>query len=196
MGEQAYRARGLLVVVQRLAHAHENQILELFVRRQVLLRDQHLADDFGGGQAALKPGLAAGAKYATHRAAVLRRNTQRDARFLGRGVVAVVLVVFRRGRRVGVAVRQIRHRNDHAFDARALSKLEHQLARAVSCRVDLGDLGWRRKAVGLQPLAQRLGKIGHLLRIEYPALVDPTEHLLGAKRFLAERLHRFAPLFG
>ena len=80
----AHRPDDDVVVGQRLAHAHEDDVghppgpAGHLPARQRPGAGEHLLDDLGGRQVAGQPGLPGGAERAVHPAAGLRRDAHRD----------------------------------------------------------------------------------------------------------------------
>ena len=164
------------------------------VERAIAERD--LRDDLVGAQVALEPRDAARAEHAAHRAADLRAHALRDRRELAR-----------RRRRCQVRPRSPsgRTRSVGRAEPRGISTLSMCRPSASACTSLLvpsfGHVHPREREGGTQarfrkPRAQRLGQIGHLLRVEHAALVDPAEHLLRAVARLAQGRQQLRPLLG
>ena len=78
--EQRYRLHHRVVVVERLAHAHEHDVGDPLAARCELAREEpRLVEDLAGGQVAAEPGLTGRAERARKRAARLRRDAERRA---------------------------------------------------------------------------------------------------------------------
>src|SRR5262249_40737393 len=130
MREEPERPRRLLVMMEGLTHAHEDEVREILARIEVTARDDDLTHDLVGAETAAEAGAAARAEDAPHGAAELGGDTERHARALGRRVEPELVVVVARRGEIGVA-RERRHRDQYAFDAAAARHREHELARAV-----------------------------------------------------------------
>ena len=74
--EQRQRLHGGVVVVQRLAHAHEHDVERRVEQSGGFRQHAHLAGDFAGGQVPHEPHLAREAEGAAHGAAHLRRHAE------------------------------------------------------------------------------------------------------------------------
>ncbi len=165
VAHDAHRAHDVVEVRQRLAHAHHHHVGEpaLLVRdvAEVAGRDPHLADDLGGGQVAVEALGGGGAEAAVERAAHLRGHAQRAAALVGDV-----------DRLDGVP--RI-HAEQPLVGAVGGGLVEHHRR-----RLDRGAL--------LEPRAQRLAEVGHLLEGGGVAMVDPLHHLVRAEPLLAERI--------
>ena len=175
----AQRAHRRLAVHQRLAHAHDDDVVEIgeagFARSFVgaFPADEHqLRDDFPGLEIALPPGEPARAKAAALRAADLRRDADRFA-----------------GTRFGgVFLRSAQH---HAFDERAVAHAQQKFLRGVARLFAFRDEFRRREIVNFrEPRARSRGQVRHLLERGDAFFVNPVENLRGAERLLALRLQR------
>ena len=121
MRQQAQRPSRRLVVVERLAHAHEHHVAEPLVRVETRTPDEHLSHDLLGPEVTLQPRHPARAEDAAHGATHLRRHALGDPHRLlavrGRvgdddaRLLVLVLVVHRRG---GVGVQLSRERRERA----------------------------------------------------------------------------------
>ena len=107
MGQDAQRPRHVVKVMQRLAHAHKDDVggalapgaagrVALGQLSEQAVGQVHLADDLAGGQVATKAQLGRRAEVAVDGAADLRRDTLRQlaplSRCLGPGLVLFVLI--------------------------------------------------------------------------------------------------------
>src|SRR5207244_1980862 len=84
------RPRAVLVAVERLPHAHEDDVGEgALPLAEVAARGQELVDDLGFAEVTVEAGPAGGAKAATDRAADLRADADRGAGARTRGGVVL-----------------------------------------------------------------------------------------------------------
>src|SRR4029077_3903504 len=106
VGHNLQRVYRLLVVGQRFAHPHENDMRDAPVAVERSTGFENLIDDFACREISLETQYRGGAKGAAKTAAHLRRNTKRQP---------------------------ARLRNQHAFDAGAVTETEEKFDRAVAC---------------------------------------------------------------
>ena len=149
----------IVVVVERLARAHQHDIRNLFAA--VFLHEQNLVQNFTGREVSLFSVQAGGAEFAAHAAADLRGNADRNA----------VLVVHEDGLHT-VAVPQ----------PPEVLYCTVYLAYLLAC-----DLGHGQDKVLRKPCAQVFREVAHLIE-GGNALVQPLEDLTGAERLLAHLL--------
>ena len=143
----------VVVVVERLARAHQHDIRDFFAA--VLLHEQDLVQDLTGGKIALFAIQTGRAEFAAHAAADLRGNADRNA----------VLVV-----------------HEDGLHAVAVAHSPQILYRAVDPADLLArDLGNGQDEVLREPRAQLLGEIAHLVE-GLNSLVQPLEDLSCAER--------------
>ena len=174
----------MVVVRQRLAHAHDDEVVHeagfgFWVLRfewsrcrvgrtrnsqlqtRDSLRGQHLLHDFLRPEVALPSVEAARAELAAVGTAHLRGDAQR---------VAVA----------GLAVERGVGGDEHALDERAIGQPPEELLRGVG-RALLADEFEDVEREGLGQLrAKRLGQIRHRVPARDAALVEPVQHLPGA----------------
>ena len=132
---------------------HEDDAAD--ARAEVVGNDAHLVDDLTGTEVAGVAVAARGAESAAHGAAGLRGHAHAE----------LVLA-----------------RHADGLDEGAVAHADEVLARAVLGDLLLGD-GHRKKGELLgKPLAQVLGKVGHLLVGGDALAVEPLNDLLGPKR--------------
>ena len=171
VGQNTGGAGDVVVVVERLAHAHQDDVGDLPVEpgrgpvAQRIPRQHQLPDDLAGVQVA-HPGLGAGvAEAAVERAADLGGEAQR----------APVLL-----------------RNEHHLRFAGVREAQQPFARAVGRDLRLSrDRPIQRVAFGqLHPCSLR--DAGHLLERPGAAVIDPVPELPGPERRLAEGAHRLA----
>ena len=153
--------------MQRLPHAHEDDVEAGLEHVELAHEHAHLAGDLAGGQVADDPHLPGQAEAAFHGAADLRRQAERV------------------GRRVG---------NEHRLDQLPVLEPHQQLRRAVDRTLLADDFGRddakRRGEAGAQIAAE----VGHAGEIGDAALVDPLEELARMKTRMAHRLERLLEL--
>jgi hypothetical protein len=157
--QDADGAQRRVIVVQRLAHAHEHNVEGLAGQAGVLRQDSGLPGDFGGRQVAQQPHLARQAERAAHRAAHLGRDAER----LGRRI-----------------------RDEHGFNLLPIVKPEEELGRPVGGDLAQVERGRGDPERGRQPLPQWLTEVGHVREIRDAARPNPVEDLTAAKAGLAE----------
>ena len=160
------KAQNLLVVVQRLADAHEHNVGDPLPN--VPLGGVHLGRDFARHQVAHPARLGGGAEPAAHAAAHLGRHAHR---------VAIVVA------------------HHHRFDAVAVRQLEQILHCTVLGLLTTADLRRRDEPVLLQLGQQGLGLVGHLGKGRHLLLVQPMKNLLGPKGRLAHFANHAAQFF-
>ena len=167
--QDAQEAHDVVVVVHRLAAAHQHDVADLLpLRRKHAVRTDDLPQNLARAQAARAAVERGGAERAAHAAAHLRGHAERVA----------VLVA-----------------HEHALDDVPVVQAIEQLDCAVELRGDrLEHLHRVVKAVFRQRLAQRLGQIAHPLKRH--ALMQPREHLLRAEGRLPHVLQIDAQLLG
>ena len=174
VGQAAYGAHHGLVVGQRLAHPHEDDVGDASGPARDLAAGQRpgagddLLDDLGGGHVALEAALAGGAERAGHPAAGLARDAHGDA--------------------VGVA-------HQHGLDQRAVEEAPQGLAGGAAVGLEGAQ---RRHQVGQQRGDQLValagGQVGHLGGVvDQPGEVV-VRQLLGAEAGQSHLLQqRLAP---
>ncbi len=155
------RLHQVFVIGQRLAHAHENEVVDLCPGGALGL--DNLRDDFAGREVALPAFQPAGAKLASVGAADLGRDAKGEA--------------------VGAFAEHVeRGRDEDAFDVIAGAQLPEQFSRRVVRALELDQLE-RGEVVGrVELVPHRRGQVGHL-RDRIDALgVEPFRNLLAAIR--------------
>ena len=164
--EHAHGFDDVLVIEKRLAHAHEDDVVD--VVPDVGLHGREMRDDLAGAEVALEALLPRGAKFAAQRTADLRGDA-------GRVMVAVV--------------------HQHRLDVLAVVEPPQVLARAVGGRLPLAQLRQPDLQQLGQTLAQRFGQIGHGPEVEDFLLVDPLAQLVGrVTRHVQLFLHETLPV--
>ena len=155
------RLHGRIVVVQRFAHAHQDDV-EGFVEKVERLGEQpDLGGDLSRRQVPHEAHLAREAERATHRAAHLCRDAEGLCRRIG---------------------------NEDGFNLLAVRQLQHELLRAVLRDVALGDGGERNSGLVDERRAQALAQVRHLGEVDDAAPPDPAVDLFGVETLVAERL--------
>ena len=151
--EDAHGLKHGVVVEEGLALTHEDDAAD--ARAKVVGNDAHLVDDLAGAEVAGVAVAARGAEGAAHGAAGLRGHAHAELVLAGHA---------------------------DGLNEGAVAHADEVLARAVLGNLLLGD-GYRKKGELLgKPLAQVLGKVGHLLIGGDALAVEPLNDLLGPKR--------------
>ena len=133
MSQQSDRAQRLVVVGQRLAHAHEDDVGD---RLAWHIEAQHLLDDLARLEVASEAELARDAKDAAHGATCLCRDADRlAATLVGRGGL-----------------------HFHHLDLLAVVQLQQQLGGEAVNRAQPSDL---LRAARFEAVAQLRRKVGH-----------------------------------
>ena len=197
--EKAERARRRVVVVERLSHAHVDDVTQALVGVEPRASDEHLGDDLVGPEMALQPSDAARAEDAAHRAAHLGGDALRDANRPGFGgcIVGFRLFVLDRGCGVCVlqrgpnggrqsAARAGDSRNQDGLHGGAVAERDEQLARAIDGAPLAGDLKGAPELERRELRAQPLGQVGHVLGFEHASDLNPAEDLVGVECAPAE----------
>ena len=163
MAEDTGGADHLVVVQERLAHAHEHDA----AHRPIGLGPdgEDLPDDLGCIQVAAKPELTGGAKSAGQGAARLRGDAD-----------DVLLLLAFIGAHVG-ARGLAGNRNADGFDACGAVQLEEILHEAVGRRLSRGNLEELGGAPGLDALDQLAPDAAHRAQIGLASLHGGSEHL-------------------
>ena len=177
VGQDPQRLHRVVVVVQRLAHAHQHDIEALIEEAE--LADEHtdLADDFTGGQVAVDAHLAGQAEGAAHCAADLCGQAERDAvRFAWIGRAGLIPGC----RRSRCACRR-----------RAGAGIWWCRPRIVRWRTTDGV---RRSKCPASGRAELAAQIAHQRHVGDAAVVDPLEDLPAVKAGLAEVRERLFQL--
>jgi hypothetical protein len=180
------RRHKLVVVLQRLAHAHHHHIgddtlVGAHPLAQRMLGKPQLGRDLGRRQVAAEALVAGGAETAAHGAARLAGDAQRATVEHGWPMAAP------RRRcdlgRPGIA----EFRDEHGLDRVARADVEQPLDRAVRRDMLGNDVQAANDGSAAELFAQRLGQVGHLREVRRALLVDPAEQL-GRTKFLFAQL--------
>ena len=160
--------RDILIIVERLAHSHQNDVrhLPVILRRRPfaerIARDHHLRDDLLRRQIAHQPLCAGVAEGAGQRAADLGGDAQSPAILLG---------------------------DMNGLDLLAIGKAQEPFAGSV----DRGERARYRRPLQhvarRELVAERLRQRGHRREIGGAATIDPVPELARAERFGAEFGH-------
>ena len=172
MREQHERARNRVVVVERLAHPHEDHVANALAGLELATAKEHLRDNFSIGHLALQARNAGGAEHAAHCAADLTRDA------LGDDALVAEL------------------RDQHRLDLLAVRHADEELLGPISRLVCRHDVDRPAPALFLHALAESLGKIAHLVRVENALSMDPVEDLLSPIRRLAPGADLLFPFSG
>jgi hypothetical protein len=161
VGQNPQRFHCRFVVVQGLAHAHEDDV-EAGVEHAELARQYaNLARDFTCGQIAIDPHLAGQAECALHRASDLGGHAERLSRCIG---------------------------DVDRFDVPAVGEPEEELRRAVFRTLLALDDGGRDRPRGRELRAKVAAEVAHQRKVRHAALVHPLEDLAGVKARAAQCL--------
>ncbi len=150
VSQDPQRLHRRVVVVQRLTHAHEDDVEALVEHAELAQQDADLAGDLAHGEVADDAHAASEAEGALHRAADLGG----DAEGLRRGVG-----------------------DEDRFDEMAVGELEEELGRAVDGTFLLGDGRRAYHHVAREPRAQLTPEVGHRLEVGHAAAINPPEDL-------------------
>ena len=158
----------IVEIHQRFAHTHHHHIGDLARVFQVELvkgfrGDPQLANNFRGGQVAVKALLAGGAETAVQCAANLGGDTEGSA----------------------IPLRDIDH-----FDTAAAIHSNQPFAGAIHRVLHTDNLWQGNFSHFAETGAQCLGDIGHLVNIGNTLLVYPLENLCSTEALLAQRLQK------
>ena len=159
--DDAKGAREVFKVGQRLAHAHENDILNAFAGEGLGLED--LIDDFAGVEVTGPAVESAGAKFTSVSATDLAGDAE--------GAATGGFAKFGRG-----------GRDENGFDETSVVELIKEFAGGVVGTGFKNDGRAVETKAGGEFAAQRDGKIGHSFQGDDAFGVDPIENLCGAKR--------------
>ena len=160
--------------MQRLAHAHDDEVVERHqfgagARRAAVLLGadlDELVDDLAGGEVALQPLEAGGAELAAHGAADLGGDADGLARIL-------------------LTDAELRGADDDGLDEGLVAEFEEQLVgHVVGLLVEHECRGHELERLG-EPGAEGLAEVEHLIPGTGAFFVDPVENLLRAKRRFA-----------
>mmetsp|Transcript_21677 Transcript_21677/g.84466 ORF Transcript_21677/g.84466 Transcript_21677/m.84466 type:complete len:526 (+) Transcript_21677:1337-2914(+) len=156
----------LVVVLQRLAHAHHHDVRDhpfvgVLALAQGMLGEPQLGHDFGGRQVAAEALVAGRAEAAAHRTAGLAGHAQRAAVVFG---------------------------DEYGFDRIARADIEQPLDRAVGRDMLGDDIQRADDGTAGELLAQRLGEVGHLFEVRRALLVDPAKQLGRTELLFAQLL--------
>ena len=176
--QQAHRLEHAVGVVQRLAHAHEDDVVVAAARARtpvgakrqprVTVPVQHLVDDLARRQLAAEPGLAGGAERAAHRAARLAGDADRGPR--------------RRAAATGVA-------HQDRLDALPVGQLVDGLGGQAAIGLQhVAAADGAEPEGSVQVPAQAARQVGDLAEARHLWPVDARHHLGGPIRRLAAGL--------
>jgi hypothetical protein len=158
--QAAQRFHGLLVVVQRLTHAHEHDVEWLVEETGGRGEHADLTGNFASRELADQTHLSRQAESASHRASNLRRDAERHRR--------------------GV-------RDEDRFDSSAVGELQSQLARPVCGGFVAGDARGVDDELVLQPETKCARQVCHPAEIRDAVPVDPAKDLPGVERLATAR---------
>ena len=157
------RLHRLVVVVQRLAHAHQDDVEPLVAHGERVGEHADLADDLAGGQVPRQPHLAGEAEGAGHGAADLGRDAEGHRRRVG---------------------------DEDRLDHVAVGEAQEEFLGAVNGTFALDDLGRRQREAGGERRAEALRQVGHLVERGDAVAVDPAENLARAEALEPPLLER------
>ncbi len=124
IGENFQGLEDGIVVMERFAHSHEDEIAEAggILGAQDLFDLENLGDDFGGAKMAFESHLSGGTKNATHGASDLGADASGGATDIG---------------------------HEHGFDGLSVGELEEEFAGEAIGTCGIGDGGWslEKKAI-------------------------------------------------
>ena len=164
--ENAHGSEHLVVVVERFAQPHEDDVGNpLALRSQILLYSSDLLHDFPGGEMAFETHDSRSTKVAAHGAADLRRDAN--------------------GHTAGSHFVGVAHLD--TFHFAPLREIEEVLLGVLAFALGhSSQLESRHDSTLCQFGAQLLREIGHLFEIVDPSIVDPLQDLLGSILWLAD----------
>jgi hypothetical protein len=162
-GENPKRAHRLVVVVQRLAHAHQHDVESCVCEAKLADEHPHLTRDFTGGQVAKQAHLSGQAERARHGTPDLRRDAQRHPRSV---------------------------RNEHRLDVAVVRQSKEEFLGAVFRAIAMDELGSAERERRGKCRAKVARQIGHRLEARRTAAIDPVEDLAAAKPLLAVCVER------
>ena len=173
-GERAHRC---LVIHERFAHAHDNDVVKIrksgFPRAFIAAfptNEHELRHDFARVEIAFPTRQAACAKFASLGTTDLRRNANGFAGTL-------------------FARAFLRSAKNHAFDECAVAHLEQEFLRNVARLGAFRDEFRRHKIISFrQPRARSRRNIRHFFERAHAFFVNPFENLRGSKRLFSARL--------
>ena len=145
-------------VEQRLTHAHHHHVGDGALAAHHFGGTPHLADDLGDFQVAVEPLLGGGAEGAGQGAAHLGGDAQGSA---------------------------VRFRNVDGLHL-LIAHLQRPFDGAIGGALFTADLGGTDLGNGLEPLAQRLVDVAHLIEIITTEVIDPLHYLVCPERLLAQ----------
>ena len=163
VGQDPQRLHRLVVVVQRLAHAHQDDVEGLVLQVERVCQHANLADDFASRQVADQAHLARQAERAGHGAADLRRDAEGH------------------GRRVG---------NEDRLDLSAVGEAQQKLLGAVARRSRCDEAGV--VSVKSAASVARRSRDRSVIAVDVgdAAAVDPAEDLARAEALVSARGER------
>ena len=175
--EELQRAQRRVVVRERLAHAHHDEVREaearalaaVFGRREEALRRHDLGDDLVRRERPHEAPAAARAERAAHRAADLGGDTLREAALRG---------------------------DDDGLDGLAVGEAEEELRRAVGGAVRRAHGGDDEGELALERFAEVLRQRRRRIPVLDPVAVERLEDLVGAEGAQAARNEDRLPLVG
>src|SRR5262249_25222154 len=152
--EDAQRLHRLVIVVQRLAHAHQDDVEGGCTHFERVGEHAHLADDLAGGQIPHEPHPAGQTERARHRAADLRRNAERHSRCV---------------------------RNKDGLDCAAVLEPQQELLRPVHRFLAMNEQRCRQAESRRQIGAQLSRQVCHRVDARHAVAIDPAKDLSGVE---------------
>ena len=155
-GEHPQRLHRRVVVVQRLAHAHQHDVEAPVLQVEFAGQHADLPGDLARRQMPGQPHLSGQAEPAAHRAPDLGRDAEGHRRRVG---------------------------DEHRLDAAPVGEGEHELPGAVVRLLAGGDAGGRERQGAGERRPERAGEVGHAVEPLQPSAVDPPIDLAAVVRF-------------
>jgi hypothetical protein len=157
--DEVERLHQVGVIRERLAHAHENEIVD--ARFGDAFRLENLGDDFSGGEISFPTFQTARAKLAAVSAADLGGKAE--------------------GESIGAFAEKIQRRGDEdAFDVVAGAEFPKELSRGVVGALELDELERGEVVRGVELLPKGQGQVGHFGDAVGALLIEPLGDLLAA----------------
>ena len=188
MQEQVERPLHVHVIVQRLAHAHVDEIGQRPLRvhaglaAQIRVHAIYLIGDLARGEITQQPHRRRHAEPAAHRAADLRRDAERAPDALARRLVVVL-------QRFGIeGIRPGFFGHVDRFDVLPVFRAQAVLARPIGGPLHGIDRQRRQVRFASEAIAERARQVRHFADRCDAAVVHPAEELLCAKGLLAHAL--------
>ena len=166
--DRPQKPHGVVVIIQRLAAAHEDDMAHPAFFAQIAVGQQHLREHFPAGKASDAAVEGAGAERAAHFAPHLRGDAQR---------IAVMIV------------------HQHALDQVVVPAAEQEFDRVVLLGGEHAVQLHGQIVAGLhQLLPQGLGQVAHLRKGHAPG--EPAVHLTGPESGLTQLFEVGSQLLG